>query len=163
MNFEQLRRRVERAERLVEGRGNDTRSHWQELQDVWRRSWTPMRIVVVGLGMGFISGRSDPKVAIGGIAAKLGAAPKLLQLISTFSALFTAKQAQDASEQAERAADNAEEVAAGQEPDQAPQVPTPVDSRSVTRAPSRPAPHVAEPAQPTAPRPAEAATDVSER
>ena len=36
MNFDQLRRRVERAERLVQGRADDTQVHWHTLRRVWR-------------------------------------------------------------------------------------------------------------------------------
>ncbi|PPV07935.1 hypothetical protein XBLMG947_1182 [Xanthomonas bromi] len=111
MKFGTLRERVERAEFLVEGRAQETRLHWNELRHAWRAGWSPLRIVMVGFGLGFVTGRNEPQAALGSIAGKLGGIPKILQMISTISALFTAHSAQEASEQAERAADNAEEVA----------------------------------------------------
>ncbi|APO95493.1 hypothetical protein [Xanthomonas vesicatoria] len=111
MKFGTLRQRVERAELLVEGRALETRTHWGELRQTWRASWSPVRIVMVGFGLGFVTGRNEPQAALGSIAGKLGGIPKILQMISTISALFTAHRAQEASEQAERAADNAQEVA----------------------------------------------------
>ncbi|PPU01041.1 hypothetical protein [Xanthomonas arboricola] len=113
MKFGTLRQRVERAEFLVEGRAQETRAHWGQLRATWRAGWSPLRIVVVGFGLGFVTGRNEPQAALGSIANKLGGIPKILQMISTISALFTAHRAQEASEQAERAADSAEEVAAG--------------------------------------------------
>ncbi|MDM7555833.1 hypothetical protein [Xanthomonas fragariae] len=112
MKFGTLRQRVERAEFLVEGRAQETRLHWGELGQAWRAGWSPLRIVVAGFGLGFITGRNEPQAALGSIAGKLGGIPKILQMVSTISALFTAHRVQEASEQAARAADNAEEVAA---------------------------------------------------
>ncbi|MCC4621288.1 hypothetical protein LL965_14775 [Xanthomonas cassavae CFBP 4642] len=112
MTFGTLRQRVERAEVLVEGRAQETRLHWRQLRTTWRAGWSPVRIVLVGFGLGLVTGRNEPQAALGSIAGKLGGIPKILQMISTISALLTAHRAQEASEQAERAADNAEEVAA---------------------------------------------------
>ncbi len=112
MKFGTMRQHVERAELLVEGRAQETRTHWSQLRQTWRAGWSPARIMLVGFGLGFVTGRNEPQAALGSIASKLGGIPKILQMISTISALFTAHRAQEASEQAERAADNAEEVAA---------------------------------------------------
>ncbi|MEA9589234.1 hypothetical protein VC279_19705 [Xanthomonas sp. WHRI 10064A] len=112
MKFGTLCQRVERAEILVEGRAQETRTHWGELRQTWRAGWSPARIMMIGFGLGFVTGRNEPQAALGSIAGKLGGIPKILQMVSTISALFTAHRAQEASEQAERAADNAEEVAA---------------------------------------------------
>ncbi len=152
MRFGALLKHVERAETLVEGRSLEAQQHWGELRQAWRAGWTPVRIVVAGLGLGFVAGRTEPQVAIGSIARKVGGLPKLLQMATTVSAMFTASQAKDASQQAERAADQAQEAA----DDDAPAtvvVPVPVGGR---RTPL----HAAEP---QAPRPAEAATEMSER
>lgn len=111
MKFGTLRQRVERAELLVDGRAQETRLHWSQLRQTWRAGWSPLRIVTVGFGLGFVTGRNEPQAALGSIAGKLGGIPKILQMISTISALFTAQRAQEACEQAEGAADNAEEVA----------------------------------------------------
>jgi len=110
MKFGTLRQRVERAEFLVEGRAQETRLHWGELRQFWRAGWSPLRIVTVGFALGFVTGRSDPQAALSSMAGKLGGIPKMLQMISTICALFTAHRAQEASEQAECAAGTAEEV-----------------------------------------------------
>lgn len=112
MKFGTLRQRVDRAEFLVEGRAQETRAQWSRLRESWRAGWSPLRILAVGFGVGFVTGRNEPQAALGSIASKLGGIPRILQMVSTLSALFTAHRAQEASEQAERAADNAEEVAA---------------------------------------------------
>jgi hypothetical protein len=132
MKLHQLQHRIARAETVLEGRQQQMQTHWTTLQRVWREGWTPLRIVAVGLGAGFLAGRAEPAAAIG----KLGGA-RWLQMLSAVSSLLTATKAKDASDQAERAADTAQDAANA--------AAVPVD------APSAP------------PRPAEAATDMSER
>lgn len=144
MNFDALKRRVERSERVVEGRALQTQTHWQSLTTTWRDSWTPARIVIAGLISGFVIGRSDPMLALGKLGALSSSGPRWLQLIGTLSGLFASLQASTAAEQA---ADKADEVAT----DAAAQAPSAADM------PAMPA----EPA--VAPRPAEAATELSER
>ena len=157
MNYEQLKRRVERAERLVEGRSVQTSEHWKALKVSWREGWTPARIVAAGLVSGFVSGRAEPLRALTGA--------RLLQMVTAVSGLFASAQAAFAADQAEQAAESAEEVATEQ----------------ATEAPSAPAAAVAdEPASykyeppsartgkreeafSTQPRPAEASTELSER
>ncbi|KAB7769139.1 hypothetical protein CKY51_07800 [Xanthomonas maliensis] len=148
MSFGALRQRVERAEFLVQGRAEETRLHWAQTRTAWRLGWSPLRIVVVGLGLGFMTGRNEPQAALGSIATKLGGLPKMLQMVSTLSALFTAHRAQEASEQAERAADNAEDIAADQ-------------TAAPVAAAVRAAPRTAAEERMT-PRAAEAATELSE-
>lgn len=152
MNYKQLQRRVERMERLVEGRGLQTRDHWAELKKHWREGWTPARIIAAGLVSGFVSGRAEPLRALSG--------PRLLQMIGAVSGLFASVQASFAAEQAEETADTAEDVAND-----------PVEEREV--APSQQQFEYVRPGARTSatpdevfqtePRPAEAATEVSER
>jgi len=157
MNYRQLRHRVERAERLVQGRADDTEVHYSTLQRVWREGWTPLRIVGAGLITGFLAGKLEPSK--GKLVANQ--ATRWVQMFSAVSGMFTAMQAQHAAEQteaageqAERAADNAESVATRETP-----------------APARPSPigYAREAAVPEddlfarAPQAAEAATEVSER
>ncbi|MFT4248917.1 MAG: hypothetical protein QM581_12960, partial [Pseudomonas sp.] len=104
MNFAQLQQRIARAEALLEGRQHQVTQQWSTIRRTWRAAWTPGRIVVAGLGLGFVTGVSEPRTALGSLAGKVGALPKLLQMLSAVSALFTATQAQAASAQAERAA-----------------------------------------------------------
>ena len=136
MNYEQLKRRVERAERLVEGRSQQTRGHWAALKVSWREGWTPARIVAAGLVAGFVSGRAEPLQAL--------TSTRLLHMVSAVSGLFASAQASFAAEPAEPAADNTEPQA------------TPTDATAATPAPA-PAPPEVRP-----PRPAEAATELSE-
>jgi hypothetical protein len=144
MRFEQLKQRVTRREQLLEGRLQQTRDQWQTLTTTWRESWTPLRIVVAGLISGFVVGRSDPVQTLGKLGALGGSGTKILQLVATLSGLFASVQASSAADQAEHAADKADVAA-----DAAVQ-----------------APHIAA-APPeqvvVAPRPAEAATELSER
>ena len=135
MNYKQLQRRVERLERLVEGRGLRTQSHWAELKKNWQEGWTPARIIAAGLIGGFVSGRAEPLRALSG--------PRLLEMIGAVSGLFASVQASVAAEQAQDAADSAEDSVTGQ-------------ATPTTRA--------AEPddeTPPVQPLPAEAATELS--
>ena len=103
MNYAQLKRRVARAERLVEGRSVQTGEHWKALKVSWREGWTPARIVAAGLVSGFVSGRAEPLRALTGA--------RLLQMVTAVSGLFASAQAAFAADQAEQAAESAEEVA----------------------------------------------------
>ncbi len=145
MRFEQLKHRVARREQLLEGRLQQTGDQWRTLRTTWRDSWTPLRIVVAGLIGGFVIGRSDPVQTLGKLGALGGSGTRVLQMITALSGLFASVQASSAADQAEQAAEKADEVA---------------DDAAVQPAPrSVPAP---EPVA-VAPRPAEAATELSER
>lgn len=167
MKFEQLQHRIARAETVLEGRQQQMRTQWTMLQRVWREGWTPLRIVAVGLGAGFLAGRAEPAAAIG----KLGGA-RWLQMLSAVSSLLTATKAKEASDTAERAADTAQDAAETVE--------TPVTAAATAAAAAAAAASVARPgvaptvgtapldapfaaAPQVPPRAAEAATDVSER
>ena len=153
MNYEQLKRRVERAESLVEGRSQQTRGHWAALKVSWREGWTPARIVAAGLVAGFVSGRAEPLRALTGA--------RLLQMVTAVSGLFASAQAAFAADQAEQAADSAGEAATAQtaetavaeEPSPAPYKYEPPSARTGK----------AEAVYSTQPRPAEASTELSER
>lgn len=117
MNYRQLRHRVERAERLVQGRADDTEVHYNTLQRAWREGWTPLRIVGAGLITGFLAGKLEPSK--GKLVANQ--ATRWVQMFSAVSGMFSAMHAQHAAEQteaageqAERAADNAQAVATGE-------------------------------------------------
>ena len=153
MNYKQLQRRVERMERLVEGRGLQTREHWAGLKSNWREGWTPARIIAAGLVSGFVSGRAEPLRALSG--------PRLLQMIGAVSGLFASVQATVAAETAQDAADTAGEVVEDEAMDEAPVDPAQQQFDYVR-------PSARQTATPdevfqTEPRPAEAATEISER
>lgn len=157
MNYKQLQRRVDVAERRVESRGQQTVEHWVALKRHWREGWTPTRIIAAGLVSGFVSGRAEPLRALTG--------PRLVQMIGALSGLFASAQAAAAAGKAEDAADTAQAVAT----DQA------VEAATVEAAVAdEPAPYQYEPPSArstgtpdpvfqTQPRAAEASTEVSER
>ncbi|MDR6675393.1 hypothetical protein [Xanthomonas sp. 1678] len=153
MKFDQLQHRIARAETVLEGRQQQMRTQWTTLQRVWREGWTPLRIVAVGLGAGFLAGRAEPAAAIG----KIGGA-RWLQMISAISSLLTATRAKEASDHAERAADTAQDAAAAVDPAAAAAAGVPPRQEPTASYAAPAAPH--DQAQP---QPAEAATDVSER
>lgn len=157
MNFERLQHRVQRAEQLVEGRANQTLTHWQALRRVWGEAWTPGRIVIAGLVSGFLAGRAEPLKSMTGA--------RWLQMMGSVSSLFASLQAATAASQANVAADTASEAAdtaqavqqeATGQPTSAPTPRTGADV-SVEQPTTGAEPEV------TAPAPAEAATEVSER
>lgn len=150
MNFESLQRRVERAEQLVEGRALQTQNHWNQFKTNWRDAWTPGRIVIAGLVTGFLSGRAEPMRAMTGA--------KWLQMVGSLSSLFASVQAATAADEASTAADEASHAADSAQAvqEESDDVAYP-EERRVDEAFDRPDIVV------TQPRPAEAATELSER
>ncbi|MFT3761377.1 MAG: protein sip-5 [Pseudoxanthomonas sp.] len=134
MKFATLQRRVQRSERLLEGRQQQTLQHWNELRSAWREGWTPWRIVSAGLVAGFASGRAEPLAALDG--------PRMLRMIGTVSGWFAGAQAAVAG----FAAEAADAAAAGDAFPEEPLVDEDFDADVA----------------PVAPRPAEAATELSE-
>ena len=157
MNYEQLKRRVERAEKLVEGRSVQTGEHWNALKVSWREGWTPARIVAAGLVSGFVSGRAEPLRALTGA--------RLLQMVTAVSGLFASAQAAFAADQAEQAAESAEEVATEQATESPAAPAAAVAEQSATYKYEPPSARTGkrEEAFSTQPRPAEASTELSER
>lgn len=166
MNFDALKRRVERSERLVEGRIERASEHRAHLGQQWRQAWTPGRIVVIGLLGGFLVARARPMRTLGAVSAT-----RWVQLATSLSGLFAALQAAWAAQTAESAAKDAEGAAdvatavAGEAADTGtvPQAAVGAEDEG-TDPPSvsaRPRRH--DPQWDTAPSPAEAATEVSER
>ena len=137
MNFDTLQKRVRRAENVTQARMDDTLGHWGRLDAAWRSAWTPGRIVVAGLAGGFLAGKLEPGGAFSGA--------RWLQMIGSVSGLVASAQASMASLQeaglAEAFAAATASQAAGDEDERPPPPPA---------------------ASPTAPRAAEAATELSE-
>lgn len=155
MNYKQLQRRVDIAERRVESRGERTREQWAALKLNWREGWTPARIIAAGLVSGFISGRAEPLRALSG--------PRLLQMIGAVSGLFASVQATVAAETAQGAVDTAEEVVADGAVENAAPVVEPVQSQFDYVRPTARQTGTPDEVFQTEPRPAEAATEISER
>lgn len=103
MKFAHLRHRVDRAEALVEHRRAQTLADAEALIGHWKRGWTPWRIVLAGLGLGFVIGQTRPIRAVG--------ATKWLRSVSAISGMFTSLQAAMAAWQADQAADKAHDAA----------------------------------------------------
>lgn len=135
MNFKALQRRVQRRERMVEGRAQLLGERWNALKSGWREGWTPWRIVSAGLVAGFLTGHAEPLRALTG--------PRLMQMIGAVSSLFASVQAAAAGEAAEEATERVAGAPLPEEPL--------VDEAFDAEAPV------------VAPRPAEAATELSER
>lgn len=147
VTFEQLIAKVKRAEDLLEARERRTVVSYTRLKQVWREGWTPLRIVTAGLVSGFLVGRAEPLGAVGGA--------RILQMVSAVSSLFASAQASVAAAQAEDAADTAEEVATEQTARPA--------AQAENVAPAARMRQTRDQIHSTQPRPAEAATEVSER
>lgn len=109
MNFEQLKRRVDRAEQVVEGRILQTTAARYSLQARWREAWTPTRIVIVGLLTGFVSGKAQPERALRQVGKF--ANPRMMQLITSLSGLVASLQTAYAAATAKDAADTADDAA----------------------------------------------------
>ncbi|AWH16120.1 protein sip-5 [Stenotrophomonas sp. ZAC14D2_NAIMI4_7] len=157
MKFGALQRRVKRCEQVVAVRMAETQDNWGVLSQVWRRGWSPLRIVVVGLAGGFVAGKLE-------VPGKVNGA-RWLQMIGSVSNLMASGQAAFAAAMAAHAADTADEAA-----DTADAAADAAADTAAGQATPRPAPAAAPaPAAPRAaeelrvPQPAEAATDVSER
>ncbi|MBK0025448.1 protein sip-5 [Stenotrophomonas sp. S48] len=153
MKFGALQRRVKRCEQVVAVRMAETQDNWGVLSQVWRRGWSPLRIVVVGLAGGFVAGKLEVPGKVNG-ARWLQMIGSVSNLMASGQAAFAAAMAahaadtaDDAAETADAAADTAADTAAGQA------TPPPASAPA--------APHTADELR--VPQPAEAATDVSER
>lgn len=136
MKFGALQRRVKRCEQVMAVRIGETQDNWGVLSQVWRQGWSPLRIVLVGLAGGFIAGKLE-------VPGKVNGA-RWLQMVGSVSSLFASAQAAFATVVAAQAAETADDAA-----DQA------------DEATEQPAPSVD--TELRGPRPAEAATEMSER
>lgn len=103
MNFDQLIQKVQQAEDALEANERRMAANWRQLKASWRAGWTPGRIIVAGLGGGYLAGRLDP-------AKLLAKGGGLVQIFSMLSGLIASSSAQAAAGQAEKAATSAEEV-----------------------------------------------------
>lgn len=171
MNVDQLKRRVERSEQLMEGRVEQASFHRAQLGKRWRETWTPGRIVIAGLVGGFLVARVRPLRGVGSVPVS-----RWLQLATSLSGLFASLKASSAAESAETAANEAateagdaadateaaiEDAADRQTPSS--ESTTAVAKAAATRATVSDGRRRAEPRWEQPPPPAEAATEISER
>jgi len=163
MRFSALQRRVTRCEQVMAVRLTETQDHWSSLSRAWRAGWSPLRIIVVGVAAGFVAGKMElPTRSAGASGARW------LQMIGSVSNLVASAQAAFASAMAAHAAGTADEAAtqadvAAEKADDA----TVAAGSAAAAAHARPTASADERTPPTAsahvPRPAEAATELSER
>lgn len=139
MRFEALQQRVARAEQRVERRAVHAQTQWATLKQAWREGWTPGRIVIAGLVSGFLVGRAEPLRALTGV--------RWMQMFTAVSSLVATAQAATPTEQAADTAQEMQADAAGEAVEE-PAVDQAFDEDDIVV---------------TAPRPAEAATELSER
>ena len=99
MSFDALIAKVRQAEDALEASERRTTAQWRQVATTWRSAWTPGRIVVAGLALGFLTGRAQP--------LKLTGNGGLLNLVSALSSLFASAGAQAAADDASTAADAA--------------------------------------------------------
>ena len=143
MRFEKLLQHVQRAEQRVELRATHAQLQWATLKQTWRAGWTPGRIVIAGLVSGFLAGRAEPLRAMNGA--------RWMQMFTAVSSFVASAQAAAAADTAEQAADTAQDMqeqVEGVQADEEPLVDEAFDQDDIVV---------------TAPRPAEAATELSER
>ena len=138
MRFEQLQQRVARAEKRVELRSAQSSLYWTILKQSWKEGWTPARIVIAGVVSGFLVGRAEPLRSLTGA--------RWMQMFTAVSSFLATAQAAAAAETAEDAADTAQEVQ--EQAAEEPLVDEAFDEDEIVV---------------VAPRPAEAATELSER
>lgn len=144
MSYERLTKKVRQAEQALEARERSASASWRVAKTTWKEAWTPGRIAAVGAIAGFMFGRSRRKSTRSGHQGigLIRLATSVVGLMSTLQVKSAAGEAEEAAESAEHAA---EKIDAGQ--------------ASPARVPDR---RIADPAFDTAPRAAEAATEVSE-
>ncbi|MEN1941443.1 protein sip-5 [Luteimonas sp. MJ246] len=169
MSFEDLQAKVERAEAALEARERQTAADFRVFGGIWRSGWTPPRIVVAGLAGGFLAGWVRPGQAIAGAqpARWLQMLGSVAGLASSIQAAFAAGAAEDAAQDAGAAARGAKAapeggVTAAENPaapsSQRSATPPGDTTTSIPRERAR----RPDPAWETPPRPAEAATELSE-
>lgn len=174
MGFQDLVQRVRERELALEQRHAEASASWQGLRGRWRAGWTPTRIVLGGLLGGFVIGWARPVRRVTGLPASrwVQIATSLWSMTASFRAKEAATHAEAAAGEAGVAAEVAAETAdvaaaATGVPGTAHVAPASGAEPTAAAAPARPlpsdAPRRVEAGWETAPRPAEAATEVSER
>ena len=165
MNFDALKRRVERSERLVEGRIELASVHRTRLGQQWREAWTPGRIIVIGLVGGFLVARARPMRTLRAVSATrwVQLATSLSGLFAALHAAWAAQTAQSVAQDAEGAADVATAVAGDAADAATAPVAAAVEIEAVVPPPVSDRRRRPDPQWDRAPSPAEAATEVSER
>lgn len=155
MSYDQLINKVRQAEQALEARERLISADARQVKITWRSMWTPGRIAMAGAAAGFLFGWSRRR---GGSAGRTGVG--LLRLASSVATLMGSLQAKTAADEAEDAA-TATRVAAhdAREAAEAIAPEATADPGTARSASDRRRP---DPSWQSPPRPAEAATEVSE-
>lgn len=103
MRFGRLIAKVRQAEDALEAHERRASADWRQFRRTWQAGWTPMRIVLAGLGAGFLVGHRDSGRGADG--------PGLVRMLTMLSSLLATTSARTAAHQADEAADSADEVA----------------------------------------------------
>lgn len=61
MSFDHLQRRVQRAERAFEARHGQALQHFADARGAWKATWTPTRIVIAGVVAGVVLYAAKPQ------------------------------------------------------------------------------------------------------
>lgn len=88
MSFATLHHRVRRAEKALELRGQRTYTQWQGLASTWRTTWTPMRIVVAGMGLGFLTGQTQPASTLNAVSRHLHLGQRAVAAFESLAAIL---------------------------------------------------------------------------
>ena len=178
MRFDDLVQRVHDTEHALELQRTHTGHSWRGLRTSWREGWTPTRIVLAGLLSGFLVGRVQPVRKVVGLPASrwVQIGTSLWSLAASFKAKDAATTAEAAAGEAGVAAHVAADTAIGngaaaaagtadiaRAATAAGQNPAPPASPAPARPSAADARRRADPQWQTEPRPAEAATELSER
>lgn len=174
MGFHDLVQRVRERELALEQRHAQASASWQGLRGRWREGWTPTRIVLGGLLGGFVIGWARPVRRVTGLPASrwVQIATSLWSMTASFRAKEAATHAEAAAGEAGAVAETAAETAevaatATGVADTAAAPAAPAAEAGAPVAPARPLPSDArrrvDTGWDTEPRPAEAATELSER
>lgn len=147
MSFETLLAKVTRAEDALEANERQVAASARVFGTSWRQAWSPSRLIATGLATGFLAGWVRPTRAVAGVEPV-----RWLQLLGSVAGLAGSVQAAFAAASAQEAVDGAEEVASTSVPPAASVASAPPSARRYAPDPSWDAP----------PRPAEAATELSE-
>lgn len=167
MSFEKLQAKVAHAEDALEAHERRAAAGLREFGAAWRGTWTPPRVIVAGLAAGVLVGWARPVRAIAGIDPTrwLQLAGSLAGLVGSVSAAFAAA---DAEADAEAAAGTAGDGGADGDDGAAPGAPA-ADARAsasgseaAAATPPSQRRYAPDPAWDAQPRPAEAATELSE-
>lgn len=94
MSFDARIAQVRQAENAVSASRHRVSAQWRQAAGIWRSAWTPGRIVIAGLALGFLGGRTQPLKLAGKLAGDLAGNGGLLELLGTLSGLIGSMGAQ---------------------------------------------------------------------